>query len=286
MRSFSPITYSIPIFAVLIAVETWWDLRNRPGKHDRKDTWNNIFVGFVSVLTGAILALGYGSIYALCYYIAPYKFPVDAWWSWVALFLLDDLAYYWFHRVSHECRLFWNFHVVHHSSNQYNLSVAVRQSWFSGFLHWIFYAPLMLLGFAPWMFAITHGINLLHQFWIHTDKVRTLGPLELVINAPSHHRVHHGSNDRYLDRNYAGVFIFWDRLFGTHVDESEKPRYGLIKPLESYNALWVNLHAWHEMFEMMRSQPTLNAKLRCIFGRPAMDLETSDVRLKQSELNF
>ncbi len=269
----SPVSYAIPAFAVLIAVEAWWELKNSPATHNSKDVWHNIAIGLISVATGAFLALGYGAIYAAFYALAPYKFPVDAWWSWVILFFLDDLAYYWFHRISHECRLLWNFHVVHHSSNHYNLSVAVRQSWFSGFTHWIFYAPLMLIGFAPWMFVITHGFNLIHQFWIHTDKIRSLGPLEYIINSPSHHRVHHGVNDHYLDKNYAGVFIFWDRLFGTFAEEKETPTYGITNPLESYNPLWVNTHAWVEMFAVLRTKRTVIGKLRTIFGSPNMDFE-------------
>jgi sterol desaturase/sphingolipid hydroxylase (fatty acid hydroxylase superfamily) len=168
-------------------------------------------------------------------------------------------------------RLFCNFHVVHHSSRHYNLSVAVRQSWFSGTLHWIFYAPLMLLGFAPWMFATMHGFNLIYQFWIHTRFVDRIGPLEWVLNSPSHHRVHHGVNEPYLDRNYGGIFIFWDRLFGTFVDETEEPRYGIIKPISGYNALWINTHAWFETWDAMRSTRGIVNKLRCLFGSPNME---------------
>ncbi|MEW6362351.1 MAG: sterol desaturase family protein [Acidobacteriota bacterium] len=200
--------------------------------------------------------------------MAPYKFPADTWWSWIALFFIDDFAYYWFHRVSHESRLFWNFHVVHHSSEYFNLSVAVRQSWFSGLLHWIFYAPIMLLGFAPWMFATMHGFNLIYQFWIHTRFIDRLGPLEYVLNTPSHHRVHHGVNNPYLDKNYAGVLIIWDRLFGSFVAETEEPTYGIIKPVNTYNPIRINLHAWQEMLDGIKNQKTMRQKLRSILGSP------------------
>lgn len=269
-----PTLIAIPIFAALIALEAnWARIRGTDHFTDRKDTRTNIILGFGSTAFGALFGLFAGYIYLLSYDLAPYKFPADAWWTWVILFFVDDLAYYVFHRVSHETRLFWNFHVVHHSSEEYNLSVAVRQSWFSGLLHWIFYAPVMLLGFAPWMFLLVHGFNLIYQFWIHTKSIKTLGPLEWILNTPSHHRVHHGVNNPYLDRNYAGVLIIWDRLFGSFVTETETPRYGIIKPIKSYNPLWINTHGWVEMSEAIRNQPTLWRKLRCIFGSPNMEIE-------------
>lgn len=268
-----PTVLAIPFFALLIAAEALWaHFRRTEDYQDRKDTWNNIFMGFMSVVFGATFGLATGFIYLYAYEIAPYKFPPEAWWSWVILFFIDDFAYYVFHRASHEMRLFWNFHVVHHSSQQYNLSVAVRQSWFGGILHWVFYAPIMLLGFAPWMFAVMHGFNLIYQFWIHTKFIKTLGPFELVLNTPSHHRVHHGVNNPYLDKNYAGVLIIWDRIFGSFAQETEVPRYGITNQLKSYNPLWVNTHAWFEMYAAVKRQPTLGAKLRCIFGSPNMDI--------------
>jgi sterol desaturase/sphingolipid hydroxylase (fatty acid hydroxylase superfamily) len=272
----SPTVFAVPFFAALIAGEAWWASRHHSEEYnDKKDTWGNIFLGFGSVVWGSVFGLGTLYIYTICYDLAPVKLRADAWWTWVALFFIDDLAYYIFHRVSHESRLFWNFHVVHHSSEHYNLSVAVRQSWFSGILHWLFYAPIMLLGFAPWMFALMHGFNLIYQFWIHTKFIKTLGPLEYVLNTPSHHRVHHGVNEGYLDKNYAGVLIIWDRMFGSFIDETEEPRYGIIKPINSYNPLWINTHGWFEMWQAIKRQKALIPKLKCIFASPNMDLGQS-----------
>ena len=269
-----PTVIAIPFFALMIAAEALWaHLKGSDEYRDKKDTWGNVFLGFVSILWGILFGLVTGYAFVYCYELAPYKFPADAWWTWVALFFVDDLVYYIFHRVSHESRLFWNFHVVHHSSEHYNLSVAVRQSWFSGILHWIFYAPIMLLGFAPWMFAMMHGFNLIYQFWIHTKLINKLGPLEYFLNTPSHHRVHHGVNDVYLDKNYAGVLIIWDRLFGSFVPETEEPRYGVIKPINSYNPLWINTHGWVEMYDAIKRQTGFVAKLKCIFASPNMDLK-------------
>ena len=267
----TPTVIAIPIFALLIAVEAYLVIRENRENFDRKDTWANIFIGFLSVVWGAFFGLVTSLFYLWAYELAPVKMPMNAWWAWLILLFVDDFAYYWFHRISHEVRFFWNFHVVHHSSNQYNLSVAVRQSWFSGIAHWIFYLPIALLGFPLWAFATMHGLNLIYQFWIHTKLVNKLGFLEKILNTPSHHRVHHGVNNEYLDKNYAGIFIIWDRMFGTFVEESEEVRYGIIKPLESHNWLWINTHGWAEMIETMRQRKGFRGKVRCIFGSPNLD---------------
>jgi len=269
----NPTVIAIPLFALLIAVEAWLVIREGQENFDRKDTWTNIFIGLMSVVWGALFGLITGYFYLMIYEIVPYKMPMNAWWAWVILLFVDDFAYYWFHRLSHEIRFFWNFHVVHHSSSQYNLSVAVRQSWFGGVAHWIFYLPVALLGFPLWAFATMHGLNLIYQFWIHTKLVGKLGFLENILNTPSHHRAHHGINKQYLDKNYAGIFIIWDRMFGTFVEEIETPRYGIITPLTSYNPLWINSHAWTETWAAMRARRTMRGKLRCVFGAPAMEFE-------------
>ncbi len=269
-----PTLIAIPFFALMIALEAWFSRKKHRDYYETKDTWINILIGFVSVGFGGIFGLFIGSIYVFAYELAPYKFPADMWWTWAILFFVDDFVYYWFHRASHESRLFWNFHVVHHSSENYNLSVAVRQSWFSGILHWVFYAPIMLLGFAPWMFALMHGFNLIYQFWIHTRFVNRMGVFERFLNTPSHHRVHHGVNNPYLDKNYAGVLIVWDRMFGSFVSETEEPRYGIIKPIRSYNPFWINTHSWNEMWLAMRESGSIGGKIRCIFASPNMDTGT------------
>ena len=267
----NPNVIAIPILALLIAAEAWHVKRENLNEFDRKDTWKNIFIGFMSVVWGALFGLVTSYFFIWTYELAPFKMPMNAWWSWAILLFVDDFAYYWFHRFSHEVRFFWNFHVVHHSSNHYNLSVAVRQSWFSGLAHWIFYVPLALLGFPLWAFVTMHGLNLIYQFWIHTRLIGKLGFLERILNTPSHHRVHHGVNNPYLDKNYAGIFIIWDKLFGTFTEETETVRYGIIKPLTTYNPLWINTHGWFEMFEAMKQRKTFREKLRCIFGSPGMD---------------
>ncbi len=270
--NFHPQLLAIPIFAVAMAIEAFLILKSGQKDYDTKDAGNNILIGILSVVFGSALAFITTPIYFFAYENAPVQLSMSVWWVWLLLIIFDDFAYYWFHRISHESRLFWNFHVVHHSSNEYNFSVAVRQSWFGGIAHWIFYVPLAFLGFPFWAFALVHGSNLLYQFWIHTELVKRLPyPIEFVFNTPSHHRVHHGVNSEYLDKNYGGILIIWDRIFGTFEPEKAKVKYGITTPLNSYNPLWANTHAWFEMYGSIRGKNTFLGKLRCIFASPDMD---------------
>lgn len=278
---FKPQYLSIPIFAILIAVEAWMIMRQNRENFDRKDTWTNIALGFGSVGFGLLFGLFNGLAYLAIYELTPLKMPLNLWWSWAILIVADDFLYYWFHRISHESRFFWNFHVVHHSSNKYNLSVAVRQSWFSGVAHWIFYLPLAALGFPLWTYLLVHGFNLLYQFWIHTELIDKLPkPVEYIFNTPSHHRVHHGVNPQYQDKNYGGILIIWDRLFRTFEPEVEKVRYGITTPLKSYNWLWINTHAWVETWTAISSENSLKEKLRCIFGSPNFRSKTQNIETR------
>jgi len=204
------------------------------------------------------------------------------WWVWGVLFFADEISYYWFHRASHECRLFWASHVVHHSSQRYNLSTALRQSWTGTFISWVFWMWLPLVGFRPMMVLTMQAISLLYQFWIHTQLVRSLGPLEWVMNTPSHHRVHHGSNWQYIDRNHAGTLILWDRLFGTFQleDPEDLPRYGLTKNIHTYNPVRIAFHEWAEMWRDVRQSPGWRHKLRYVFGRPGWRHDAEGVRVR------
>ncbi|MEO0591416.1 MAG: sterol desaturase family protein, partial [Pseudomonadota bacterium] len=181
------------------------------------------------------------------------------WWAWPLAFVLDDLKYYWVHRAGHRIRWMWAAHVNHHSSQHYNLSTALRQTWTGSFTFGILFAlPLVLLGFHPIMIGIVGGFNLIYQFWIHTEAIDKMPRwFEAVMNTPSHHRVHHATNPRYLDRNYAGVFIIWDKMFGTFEPErdDEVIRYGIIKQLGSFNLLWSVFHEWIGMLSDIWRSP-------------------------------
>jgi sterol desaturase/sphingolipid hydroxylase (fatty acid hydroxylase superfamily) len=171
--------------------------------------------------------------------------------------------------------------VVHHSSQRYNLGTALRQTWTGFFMSFIFWLWLPLVGFPPIMVMTMQAVSLLYQFWVHTELVRRLGPLEWVMNTPSHHRVHHGSNQRYLDRNHAGVLIIWDRLFGTFEREGEKVIYGLTKNINSYNPLRIAFHEWIDIWNDVRKADTWRLKLRYVFGRPGWKEENEMARLAQ-----
>ena len=193
-------------------------------------------------------------------------------WAWAALFFLDDFTYYWFHRISHECRLWWAAHVNHHSSRRYNLSTALRQTWTGEIVGtWTPWIPLALLGFPPQMILLQQSINLFYQFWIHTEAVHRMPAwFEYLFNTPSHHRVHHASNPRYLDRNYAGVLMVWDRLFGTFAQEVDEdpPRYGIVKNIDTFNPFRIAFHEWIAMARDLTSAQSVREAAGLVLGPP------------------
>jgi sterol desaturase/sphingolipid hydroxylase (fatty acid hydroxylase superfamily) len=205
--------------------------------------------------------------------------PATAIWAWVAIFFLEDLTYYWFHRLSHERRIWWAAHVNHHTSQHYNLSTALRQTWTGGIAGtWVMWLPLAWLGFSPAMIATQQGISLVYQFWIHTEAIGRLpAPIEAVFNTPSHHRVHHARNPRYLDRNYAGILIIWDRLFGTFEPErGEEPcRYGVVKNLGDFNILRVAFHEWIAIGQDLLKSRSPREALAYVFGPPGWSADGS-----------
>ncbi len=193
------------------------------------------------------------------------------WWEWVALIVLEDFCFYWFHRASHRCRLFWASHVTHHSSEKFNLSVAFRQTWVP-FLGVVFWLPLLLVGFDPLMVMWVQAVSLFYQELLHTQLIPRLGPLEWIFNTPQHHAVHHGSNDVYLDRNYGGVLIVWDRLFGTYARRREPIRFGLTHPLGSHNPVAIAFHEWLAMARGVFSTWSARRWVREVLGPPAPPL--------------
>lgn len=254
----NPVDFAVPFFVLLILIEMVWAKRNAPEKYEPRDTLTSLGFGLGSTVAGALTA---GLVGTLFYWAYQYRLIEIgwAWWAWIACFILDDLAYYLFHRSAHRVRWFWASHVNHHSSQHYNLSTALRQSW-TGFIAFgfIFRLPLALIGFHPAMILFCGAINLIYQFWIHTEAIKRFpGWFEYVMNTPSHHRVHHATNPRYLDSNYAGTFILWDRLFGSFVAETdEEPiRYGLVRQLGSFNLLYAVFHEWNAIAKDVWSAP-------------------------------
>lgn len=247
------IALSIPIFFLLIGVELLVGYIQKKKYYRLNDSINNLSLGITSQLTGIFLKtiLFFGYLFLFRHVGSHHVLP-NVWWVWVILFFAVDFCYYWFHRMSHEINALWAAHIVHHQSEEYNLSVALRQSSFQGVFSSFFYLPLALIGFDPIMFATMSSFNTLYQFWIHTKHIGKLGPLEWFLNTPSHHRVHHGSNPKYIDRNHAGTLIIWDRMFGTFQEEEEEVIYGITTPLNSWNPVWANLHYWVDLFKTAR----------------------------------
>ncbi len=258
MPDFSPIDYAVPMFVLLVVLEMIWAQRRRPEAYEPRDTLISLAFGLGSTVAGVLTG---GLVLALS--LTLYQFRLFdlgwVWWAWPLCFVLDDLGYYWFHRFAHRVRWFWASHVNHHSSQHYNLSTALRQTWTGFFaLSFIFRIPLVLLGFHPAMVLFVGAINLLYQFWIHTEAIGRMPRwFESVMNTPSHHRVHHATNPLYLDRNYAGTFIIWDRLLGTFQQEQDdqRIRYGIVRQLGSFNLLWAVFHEWIGIARDVRSAP-------------------------------
>ena len=294
---------SIPIFFLLIIVELLLVRRRRSAVYRLNDSISDLSCGILSQLLGVFTKLLVLGVYAWVAahlslqsfgvapaWIArvpfgagsvPSALGVDwfAWVTWVIAFLLVDLAYYFLHRYSHTIHVLWAGHVVHHSSEEYNLTVALRQSALHGIFSWVFFMPLAVIG-LPWaMFAACYALNLVYQFWIHTREIDRLpGWLESWLNTPSHHRVHHGVNPQYQDRNYAGALIIWDRMFGTFEPESEPVVYGITTPLASWNPVWANVHIFADIMRNAWRTRRWSDKWRVIFGHPGFrpaDLATT-----------
>ena len=261
---------AIPAFLLLMVVEAAAGAVMQREIYQVKDAAASITMGLGNLAADLLAKVVQFAVLTYLHRLAIFHIGSE-WWAWVLLFFGDEFSYYWFHRTSHECRLFWASHVVHHSSERYNLSTALRQTWTGSFMSFVFWLWLPVVGFAPAMIMTMKAVSLLYQFWIHTELVRSVGPLEALFNTPSHHRVHHGSNPRYIDRNHGGTLIIWDKLFGTFEPENpaDPVRFGLTKNIETYNPVHIAFHEWVDMFRDASSAPGWNNKLRYIFGNPA-----------------
>jgi len=268
------IPLAIPVFFALIGVELL--VARAQGRTDYlrfSDAITALSCGIgnqvIKVFSAGFLILAYLGVYWLCQPLHAYlPWGPNGAIAWILAILIVDHQYYWWHRHSHRVNFMWAAHIVHHHSQEYNLAVALRQALFTSFTSWPYYLPLAVLGVDPVVFGLAAAINTLYQFWIHTRTVGRLGPLEWVLNTPSHHRVHHGINPEYIDRNHAGMLIVWDRLYGTFVKEEQEPVYGTVMPLESYDPLWANLHYWVYMANVAWHTPRLRDKLWIWFAPP------------------
>ena len=273
MPNFPPIiVYAIPFFLLAMLLEFFVASGKNIKVYSKKDAFSSIAMGLGNVFIGFVSKL---FVFAALYYVYEnfriFTVPIT-WWSFIILIFLDDFSYYWFHRTSHENRFFWASHVVHHSSKHYNLSTALRQTWTGGFYSFIFWLWLPLIGFHPGMIIFQMSISLLYQFWIHTELIQKMPKwVEFFFNTPSHHRVHHGSNPIYLDRNHAGILIIWDKLFGTFQPEleSEKVKYGLVVNIKTYNPIVIAFNEWGALFkDLIIKNVSLRNRIKYLYKPP------------------
>lgn len=262
------IVWAIPAMVLFTALEILFTYLQDKPYYDRKDTVGSVLVGLGSVVIGAALKVGllYGIVWL--YNQLPWRMAFS-WWMVIPCYIIFDFFSYWAHRVSHGQRFWWATHIVHHSSEQYNLSVSFRLSWIQNFKI-IFFVPVALIGFHPVVFFITNQIAVLFQFWVHTEYIRRLpGWVEYIFATPSNHRVHHGSQEKYIDKNFGATFIFWDRLFGTYQPEEEPPRYGLTTNIsDKANPFHLNFHEVADIIRDVKSTRSFRRKLFYIFGSP------------------
>lgn len=264
----SPVVIAIPMYFILMGIELLVLRFQKSPTYRLNDAITNINLGVVSQVSGVFLKVLSIGIYTFFFEkFGLFEIPNNV-WTFFILFFLYDLCYYWAHRLSHEINLFWGGHVVHHSSEEYNLSVALRQSSTQTIWTFMFYLPLAIIGFDPVMLVLVSGINLLYQFWIHTEAIDRMGFLEKFMNTPSHHRVHHGRNPKYIDKNHGGTFIIFDKWFGTFQEEEERPTYGITTPVRSWNPVWVNISHYATMKEELKMIPNLKDKVRYLFNKP------------------
>lgn len=265
---------AIPAFLLLMAAEALSyrhlaeEARAEHSGYELRDTRTSILMGLGNLAIAGVWNLAALAIFAAVYLVSPLRIEMDTVWAWALLLVLFDFFFYWDHRLHHVIRVGWASHVVHHSSEHFNLSTAVRQPWVP-FSSTLFFIPLPLLGFPPAAIALISAIDLLYQFWIHTERIDRMPRwFEAVFNTPSHHRVHHGSDDEYLDKNYGGVFIVFDRMFGSFKRESARPKYGLTKNIESFNPLRVAFHEWAAIARDVRGAERWRDRLGYVFGPP------------------
>ncbi len=289
------VNLAVPGFVLAMVAEVAWGMRKGRVRYEMRDTITSLTMGTGNLFLGLTLGAVVGTLLAVVTKWAPFSFADQSYgwspWVFVLCFVLDDIRYYWYHRYMHEIRWFWGAHVTHHSSQHYNLSTALRQTWAGELtLGFLFHLPLLAMGFHPAMLAFVGGVNLVYQFWIHTELVDRMPPwFEAVFNTPSHHRVHHATNPRYLDANYAGVFILWDRMFGTFVPENaaDPPIYGLTTQVYTFNPLRI---AFHELLAMAHdaSQPglSLQQRLGYVLGPPGWSHDGSRQTAQEMKAAF
>ena len=275
--------YAIPGFILLLSIEAWFSYKENKHLFETKDTWSSLAMGIGNVLTGFVTKAMIFGLFTLLYQWRIFTLDASTWWYWVLLFFADDFSYYWFHRTAHNVNWFWASHVVHHSSQYYNLAAALRQTWTGNATgSFLFWSWMPLVGFHPVWVLFMQQISLIYQFWIHTETVHHCPRVvEFFFNTPSHHRVHHGSDLKYLDKNHGGILIIWDRMFGSFQPEEERPTYGLTKNINSYNPFTIAFTTWVELFRKAARSGSLKNGIHYFLKPPGWSHDGSSKTVRQ-----
>jgi sterol desaturase/sphingolipid hydroxylase (fatty acid hydroxylase superfamily) len=275
--------YAIPFFVLLLSIEAWFSYKENKNLYEKKDTWSSLALGIGNVLTGFITKALIFGLFTVLYKYRIFSIDASKWWYWILLFFADDFSYYWFHRVSHHVNWFWASHVVHHSSQRYNLAAALRQTWTGNVTgSFLFWCWMPLVGFHPISVLLMQQISLIYQFWIHTETIGKMPrSIEFIFNTPSHHRVHHGSDLKYLDKNHAGILIIWDRMFGTFREEQHRPTYGLTRNVNTFNPVAVAFTEWNHLLKKMRTTRSLKDAVKYLIMPPGWSHDGSSKTAKE-----
>ncbi|MBA2499216.1 MAG: sterol desaturase family protein [Chitinophagaceae bacterium] len=274
------IIWAAPVMFFFVLLEWFISYKQDRKLYEKKETIGSILVGIGNVVIGTALKLVLFAIIIWVYNLVPWRMYFS-WWTFLPCYILFDLCSYWAHRISHQQRFWWATHVVHHTGEHYNLTVSFRLSWVQ-YIKLIFFFPIALIGFHPIIFFIVNQIAVLFQFWVHTEYIRKLHPvIEYIFATPSNHRVHHGSQEKYMNKNYGATFIIWDRIFGTFQPEEEQVVYGVTHPIENKsNPLYINFHEYLDMWKDVKKAKGLKMKLFFIFGDP-IDID----KFKTAQIN-
>ncbi|MFY7927238.1 MAG: sterol desaturase family protein [Oligoflexus sp.] len=263
--------FFVPAFIIgEIVVRSILDWKKRRQTFPLKDVLINFSIGLIDRLVTTLFwtVIMYKAFVAIYQHGTTLRIDMSNWWAWPLALLLSDFAFYWYHRAGHEVRFLWAIHNVHHSSEHYNFSTSIRLSWLEGLFRWPFWCILPIAGFTPEVSMIAYMITRLYQVTLHNEYISKLGWLEHVLSTPSHHRVHHARNPQYLDKNYGGITILWDRLFGTFAREEEPVEYGLVKQLNSSNIVWINFHEYVSLWQDIRKAKRWQDRLLYLWHKP------------------
>ena len=264
------ITYAVPFFLLALLIELVYGIVINKNTYRLNDAISNLFMGTLRTSNKLIIIGAAGYVFYLAEtHFALWRMDVTSPFTWIFSFIIYDFFYYWFHRISNERQIFWASHVAHHQSEDYNLSTALRQTGTGAFVSWVFYIPMFLIGIPSYVFISVASLNLIYQFWVHSEHIPKLGWFENYFVTASNHRVHHAQNEQYIDKNYGGVFIIWDRMFGTHKieDENEACIYGIRGTLNTFNPIWANLHIYVKIIKEMLLSHDWQDKLYAPFAR-------------------